>query len=144
MAKIISTEIESQKISSSYSLLKIAIIGALIGLSYWILTLIIGNFTNSLRVSSDIATILTAVMGIIVMIRLNMVQPLIIAAASGLTLWGLTLWTNGLTIGEVIIWDILLYSLAYVLFSWLARYTRITPVLITMLIIIIAMRIAVS
>ena len=71
-----------------------------------------------------------------------MPQTLIINLAAAATLWGLAEWTNGLGWLEVVIWSVMLYGLAYVVFSWVARFTKATPVVISVIIIIIAARTA--
>lgn len=76
------------------------------------------------------------------MVRLRLAQPLIIAVVSAATLWGLADWTDGLSASEIVIWSMLLYVLAYALYSWVARYTKPMPVLATILIIVVIARIA--
>ncbi|HRN90771.1 MAG TPA: hypothetical protein PLZ58_02270 [Candidatus Saccharibacteria bacterium] len=158
MAKVIKEEtIQAQVISPIYSAWRITAVGAALGAVYWGLTALIdyfiitpvfcrsaGNTTvclNSVSVSGDIATILVAVIGIAIMIRLRIMQPLIIAVASAAVLWGLGGWTNGLAWGEIVAWSALLYGLAYLLFSWIARYNRIVPVLVYIVAIILIIRI---
>ena len=144
MVKIISTDIQSQTISSTYSIYKTAILGAMLGLLFLALTLIIGSFVSSLKVSGDIAAILTALAGIIIMVKLNMTQPLIVAIASAMALWSLALLTNGLAPSELVVWNVMLYGLSYLLFSWLVRYTKLSTVIVTISAIIIVIRIIVS
>ena len=144
MAEVIIEDAEPQMFSAAYSIWKIALVGALIGFLYWCLTAFIGIIIDSASVSGDIATILVATLGVIVMLRLSMFQPLVIALASGLALWGLANLTSGLAWFEIIAWNILLYTLAYTLFSWIARYNRVIPVLAIITIIIIAVRVVVS
>ena len=158
MAKVIETDIESRAIGASYSLWQIASVGAALGALYWCLTALIERYIidpifcrsvssaltclNSTSISGDIATILIAAIGITVILRLYMARPLIIAIAVGASLWGLAMWTNGLMWGEAIAWSMLLYGLAYTLFSWIARYTRVIPVLVVMMLIVVAVRFA--
>ncbi len=146
--------------SSPYSLWLIALVGSALGALYWCLTAItekylidpifckttseIATCMQSTAISGDVATILVAAIGIVVMVSLKMVRPLIIALSSGAVLWGLASMSSGLAWGEVIIWNIALYCLAYILFSWIARYSRIRNVLVTMLIIIVVARIALA
>lgn len=158
MAKVIKEEtIQAQTISPVYSPWRIAAVGAVLGVAYWALTAIIdyliispvfcrptGNVSiciNSISVSGDIATILVAVVGIAIMVRLRFMQPLIIAVASAAVLWGLSGWTNGLLWGEIVAWSALLYGLSYLLFSWVSRYTRIVPVMIYVVAIVLVLRI---
>lgn len=157
MAKIIKSDVESQIINNSYSVWKVILIGALMGLAFWVITALIDKFiissalchttskslscVNSILVSGNIATVLIAVIGTIAMILLRMAQPLIIAATTAAALWGLAQWTSGLSVVEIIIWSVVTYVLAYLLFSWITRYDRILPVLITILLIIAIVRI---
>ena len=142
MAKVISTDTQPQSINTSYSLWRIAIIGLILGFIYWGLTALLEQYTNSLGISGNIATIIVATLGIIAMVRLQLVQPLIVAIVSGATLWGMAEWTNGLVMVEIVIWSMLLYGLTYVLFSWIARYAKPIPVLTVIMIIVIVARIA--
>ena len=143
MAKVIKSDIESQTFSSSYTLWKIFLVGILLGIAYWVLTKLVDYYVNSTNISGDIMTIIVAVIGIAVMVRLRMAQPLIVACATAASLWGIFSWISGLGWIESIVWVILMYGISYVLFSWIARYTRVLPVLVIMIIIIITVRIAV-
>ena len=142
MAKVINNDTQPQSISESYSLWRIALVGIALGAIYGGLSPLIQRYINSTEVSGDIATILVATLGIIVMLRLHMAQPLIVGVTTAVTLWGLAQWTGGLNSSEAVAWSVLLYGLAYILFSWVARYARALPVLITVIIIIVAVRIA--
>ena len=143
MAKIIESDALPQTISSSYSWWQNASLGIFLGVIYWGLVLLIGNYVSSKDISSNIATIITATMGIVFMLRLQMAQPLIINVASALSLWGLLSWLSGLNAIETVGWMLLLYGLCYVLFSWLARIVRVTPLIIMVIIAVIAIRVAV-
>jgi len=158
MAKVIPIDENVSSDTISYSIKAIALLGALLGLGFWLLSTLLNQLIiqpifcqsttgaatclKSLSMSGDIATILIATVGIMLMINLKMVRPLIISVSSAAVLWGLSVWTSGLGWIEAIIWSILLYTVAYVLFSWIARYLLIKPVLIVMLLIIVAARIA--
>jgi hypothetical protein len=160
MAKIIATNTESQAVRSSYSWWKVALIGVILGVIYYYLTLVLNHYVispvacrsvlnasaclNSDGMSGDMATILVAAIGIVIMLCFHMTRPLIVAVASGVALWGLARWTDGLSWVEIIAWSALLYGLAYSLFSWLARYVKIVPVLIAMTVIVITMRVIVT
>lgn len=157
MAKIITNNTESQLISGTYSVWKIALIGVASGLLYWLLTVLISAYIihpifchsssnaltclSSTAISGNIATILVAVIGVIAMVRFYMAQPLIVAVTAAAALWGLSQWTIGLPVAEIIIFSLITYVLAYILFSWVTRYDRIWPVLVVILIIIMATRI---
>lgn len=141
MAKIINSNVESRTINSSYSLWKNTLIGVMCGLVFLGLAALISQNSNSFTIPGDVATILAATVGVIVMIFLRMTRPLLVASASAVSLWGLSQMTNGLSWFEVVIWTVLLYGLAYALFSWVSRYTRMVPVLIVIITIIVIVRI---
>ena len=142
MAKIIKTN-ENQTISTQYSVWRIALVGAFLGVIYCGFILILNSFLPEVS-SGYISTILIAILGIAIMVYLNMFQPLIIAMASGIVLWGLSNWTSGLIWGEVVAWSAFLYSLSYILFSWIARYTRPTVVVVFISLIVVIARVVVS
>jgi hypothetical protein len=142
MAKIIESDTERHVISKQYSLWRIILIGALLGVFHYYLTVFIGRYVDSTITSGDIATVLVATAGIIIMISLRMTQPLIIAIASGVALWGLAQWTDGLVWSEAVAWSVLLYGLSYTLFSWIARYTLAIPVVSATVLVVILVRVA--
>jgi len=157
MAKLIQSDDEPQLISNTYPFWKVLIIGIGLGLLYYLLTIIIQKYIitpifcdstsgvsacqNSLGVSGDISMIITAMVGIAIMVVSHMFQPLIIALATAATLWGMALWTDGLSILEIAGWSVLGFVLSYILYSWITRYSRTVPVLIIILSIIITARI---
>ena len=143
MAKIISSSTDLQAPGVVYSVWKIALTGAALGAIFWGLTSFLVGFL-SLAVAGDIATILVLIAGVGLMIFLRMPQPLITALASAASLWGLATWSDGLGWAEVLAWGVGLYCLAYILFSWAARYVKIVPAVAAILVIVIIARIVVS
>ena len=158
MAKVIERDIQSQEISDFYPFWKVAIIGVASGLLFWLSTFLLEKFvisplfcntigddtacTSALLISGNIASVIVALSGIVVMIKMKMTQPLIVAVTTAAALWGLAQWTSGLSILEVITWSVLTYLVSYLLFSWIVRYDRIWPVVVIILIIVMAVRIA--
>lgn len=136
MAKILSKNIESSNVSNYFPLMQIIIVGMILGLLFWGSNIILSRFVSSPEISGNIATVIVATIGLGVMATLRAVRPIIIVIASAVTLWGLASWTNGLSLWEVIAWDVLLYSLAYVVFSWISRYLKVMPVLIFVIIVV--------
>jgi Na+-driven multidrug efflux pump len=141
VAKIIDSDIDSQSVSKSDPIWQIVLVGIILGVLYWWLTAFLLNFVNLIGVAGDIATILVATIGIVIMLNLRMTRPLLVALASAISLWGLAKLTDGLNWFEIIIWSVLVYSLSYLLFSWLNRYKRVVPILITAIIIVVIVRI---
>ena len=160
MAKIINSEVESQVLSSTYYLWRVILIGIFLGLLYWLFTVFIekyiigaflcnSSFSNLIcldlvLISGNIASIIIAVISTLVMLKLGLSRPLVVAVAVMIALWGLSSWTIGLSTGEIILGDVVTYFLAYLLFSWIARYMKTVTVLITIFIVIIMVRIAVN
>jgi len=142
MARIIDSRIESRTVSDYFPVIQIVVVGLILGLLFWGLNALIGRFTNSLTVSGDIATILVATIGLIVIVTMRMARPIIIVLACAATLWGLAGLTSSFSLGEMIAWDVILYALAYVLFSWISRFSRAVPVLISIITIVVIARIA--
>ena len=157
MAKVIVDETQPQAVSLSYSWWRIALVGAAIGIIYWALTAVVSHFiidqlfcrssvsalacSNSVGLAGNIASILIAAVGLVVLVRLRVLRPLIVVVATAIVSWGLASWTEGLAWGEIAFWSALLYSLSYVLFSWISRYSRTIPVLISVALVVIVARI---
>lgn len=142
MAKIINTSISSDNVViSNDALWQPAALGAFLGSLYWLIATVIDPLTKSATIPSDVATIIVATTGIAVMVHYRMAQPLIIASSVALSLWGFTYLTSGLTAGEAFAWSVFLYTLGYVTFSWIARFTKLLPVLVIAIAVIILSRI---
>ena len=160
MAQVILDDNQPRSVSLSYSWWMVALIGASIGVLYWLLTLAVGHFiidplfcgsssnavtcANSVGVAGNVAGVLVATIGLGVLVRLQVLRPLIIAVSTAIILWGLSGWTEGLGWAEVAIWSIVLYALSYVLFSWISRYARSVPVLMAALAIVVIARIVLA
>lgn len=144
MAEIIVENDELNPTFVPYSVWRVCLIGVTLGFLYWGLTSVINLATNSISIAGDITTVIIATFAILLMVRLRMAQPLIIAVSSGLALWGLAGWTSGLPTYEVVIWSILLYGLSYTLFSWITKINQVVPVLSLVALSIIAVRIILS
>lgn len=141
MAKVIKSDTEPQSINSSYSLWRVTLVGVVLGTIFWILSSFLGNYIQPTETAGNIATILVATLGIMIMLRYHMAQSVVIAVATGVTLWGLAQLTRGLTWFEAVVWSVFLYGLAYALYSWMARYIKPVPILAAMLIIAVAARV---
>jgi hypothetical protein len=144
VAKVIDSVIDSQPVSKFNPVWHIILIGAFLGVLYCGLTSYLSKFIGLTSVAGDISTIIIATIGIILMLNLGMARPLLVAVASAISLWGLSKLTDGLGWLELLIWSALIYGLAYLLFSWLTRYKKIIPVLITAIIVVIIVRITIT
>lgn len=160
MAEVIQEERYPQAISTSFSWWQIALTGAAIGALYFLLTSLIGRFfidplycktaveaaacANSVSISGNIASILVATVGLGVLVSLRVFRPIIVVGATAILLWGLSAWTVGLGWGEIVAWSALVYALAYVLFSWICRYSRTVSVVVVSLLVSVVARIVTS
>lgn len=157
MARLILNDSYPSEVSSLYSWWKITIVGFSTGVLYWILTILINQFvvepmfcganlnaqicSGSIEMAGNLANIVVALVGLFVLVRLGVLRPLIVAVSSAVVLWGLAGWTSGLFWLEVAGWSVLLFVLNYVLFSWLARYTKSIAVIIMTLVVVVTIRI---
>lgn len=87
--------------------------------------------TESLVVSSGIATIIAAVVGLLGLVRTGVYRPLLVVAATSVGLWGLGAFVSGLSWYEGLAWAGILYALHYVAFFWLARQRSLISALLT-------------
>jgi hypothetical protein len=158
MAKVVETEVDSRIIIESFPVVKVLALGVFSGILFFIISFLFERYLlrasscidgsvscgESIRVAGDIASIVVALFGVIFMIKLRMIQPLIVAVTTAAVLWGLASWTFGLPLWEVIGWSLITYVVSYLLFSWVVRYDRLWPVLISILIIVMIIRVLVN
>ena len=146
MARLIVPDSDSTMVAHTYNWWQIALLGASIGVLQWGLSLLIGGFVvdqilcrsttiiascaQSAVVAGNIATIMTSVIGLVVLVRMRVLRPIVVVVASAVLLWSLPVMSAGLAWGEVVFWSALLYGLAYSVFAWFSRYVRTIPVLL--------------
>lgn len=135
---------QAQKVDIFYPVWQIALLGAFSAIAFWILTTVINNFAiDSLKTSGNVAMIIVATIGVFVIVKLKMAQPLMVAIAVAASLWGLAVWTDGLSLSQIMLWNIIIYTFSYILFSWLARYDKAIVAMLMMLFVIAVIRIVV-
>lgn len=155
MARLIVPDTETTLVTHGYEWWRIALLGAAIGVLHWAIAAFVSTFVvdqllcrstvsiascaQSGIVAGDIATIIVAVIGLVILVRMKILRPLVVAVASAILLWGLPVMTNGLAPGEVIFWSAVTYGLTYSLFAWLSRYARTMPVLLSVAAVIALM-----
>lgn len=157
MARLTVEETYPQPVNRAYSWWRVALLGAALGVVYWTLTVLLGQYVaeplycgaslaasacvNSVNLAGDIAAIIVAVIGLIVLVRMHVLRPIVVVVATMIALWGLSGWTKGLNWGEIVFWCALLYGTSYVLFSWISRYIKTIPVLLGIGVIVAVARI---
>jgi len=121
---------------SPQTLVRVALLGALVGVASWLLTALIrqiifvplfcGDPANSMCVGATggagtIALFVVAVAGLLGLVRLGVYRPLLVVVAAAVSLWGIASWTAEFSWVESLLWTIVLYSLVYTVFTWLVR-----------------------
>jgi hypothetical protein len=157
MAQILITD--QQVVAESHiTWIRTILLGMGTGLLFWLLTVLIGHYviepltcrqvidaaqcTNATPLAGNISAIFVAILAIFTMIRIGAARPIIVAVASAAILWSLASWTQGLFWLEAIGWSVLLYGLAFALFSWITRHPLLWVTLVLSAIIVLAVRIA--
>lgn len=158
MAQVIITD--QQAVADHWSMwVRTVIVGAVTGIIFYELTLIIGRYiidpivcrniinaalcTDSTPLAGNIATILVGVVGLVAMVRMNIARPIITAVASAALLWQLASWTEGLFWLEALLWTAILYAGAYSLFGWIIRHEKLWVTITVSILIVLIVRIAV-
>ena len=134
--------------------LRVAITGAVVGLVTWMLAYALQRFVlgslfcgdeatceRAVDYSGAIALIVTAIVGVIVLVRSLVYRPLLIVLGAVVSLWGIVSWLSGLTILEQVGWMVLLFALAYSAYAWLARVRNVVVMLILVALLLIASRV---
>ncbi len=133
-------------------------IGAAVGLAYWVATILLGRYiveplacrdiataatcVGSIGLAGKIASVLLATVALLVMIRLSLFRPIIIAVAAAVLLWDLSVWTTGLFWAEALAWSVVLCALSYALFGWIARQFGLIVAIIIAAVLAVGIRVA--
>ena len=133
-------------------------IGLIVGLAYWVTTVLLTRYVveplacrdiataascvGAIGIAGKIATVLLATLSLLVMIRVSLFRPIIIAVATAVVLWNLSVYTTGLFWAEALAWSIVLYGLSYALFGWIARQMNLVLAIIVAVVVAVMIRIA--
>ncbi|MFZ2836561.1 MAG: hypothetical protein WAZ21_04535 [Candidatus Saccharimonadales bacterium] len=136
---------------------QVAILGAILGAIAWLVAVAISNFVidplfckadggnfsvcaQGGLLASNIASLLVGGLAVVALLRLGIFRPLLIALAVVITLWGLGPWMGALAWYESLAWTVVLYAVAYLTFSWLARIRIFWIALLATVVVIVATR----
>ena len=131
---------------------KIALLGAALGLAAWALTYVLERYVLSSILcggevcaqgtvyAGNIAGVVIAIVGVAVLVRMGIYRPLLIALGAVISLWGLAAWLNGMNVLESVGWTALLYVFAYSAYAWLARIRNVVIMLVLITALVIASR----
>lgn len=160
MARDIVIEERPAVIVGRSSFITSTVIGAVVGFVGWLLMLGIYHWVlnpvfcrsadtatacaNSGLTSWIIAFAIMSVVGLFMLIRANVFRPLLIVVAAFVTLWALGLWFLPLVWWLGLIWNTILFALAYALYAWLASADRFIFALIAIVVLVIIMRLVAS
>lgn len=152
------TQAESNNITSIVDMrpdvvVRVALLGLAIGVVAWALTFGLRRYavgpilcpttgsqdacSSTASVSGNIALILTAVAGMLGMVRLGVYRPMLVAIAAVLALWGIGGWLSNIVWYEAIGWSALIYMVTYVALSWLVRPRNLIIVVVVLIALIL-------
>ena len=135
--------------------LKVAVTGLVLGVVAWGLTMLLERFvlrglfcgdpssaacTNITAISGNIAAVVIAIIGVIVLVRLSVFRPLLIVLGAAISLWGLAAWLANVSMVEQVAWSAALYALLYSLYAWIARIRHAVVVLVVFGLVAVATR----
>jgi hypothetical protein len=142
-------------VMSGRKLLSIIVIGMLIGLMVWGLTWLLDTYiykallchtatakqcVSSSQYAMITATIISAIVGLLGLVRLQVYRPLLIVIASFISLWGLVSLVLPMAWYVELITIIGLYGLSFGLFAWVARIRHFLVASIVVILLVIAVR----
>lgn len=139
-------------------LIQVAVLGAIVGVIGWLLSLFIGQLIltpvmcgdtarsgcAAVSVGGGIATVLAGLTGLMGLVRLSVYRPLLIVLAVVVSLWGMSDWVHSLAWFEALSWSVLLYGFAYTTFAWLVRPRQFVPVLVIVAVVVLLIRLLAS
>lgn len=144
---------------STQALLQVALLGAGLGVLYWLLTLLVrqivfvplfcGDSSNSMCVGATggagvVALIIVSIVGLLGLVRLAMYRPLLVVIAAAVALWGLAGWTANLFWIEALLVSALLFALCYAAFTWVVRPRPFALAAALTVVLVILARVAAS
>lgn len=137
------------------SSMRIALVGAVVGLLTWGLAQLLERFvlsglfcgdeashvcTNVVVYSGNIAAVVMAVIGVVALVRMSVYRPLLIALGAIISLWSLAAWVQSLGLVEQVAWTTGLYVIFYSVYAWVARIRSVAVVLVVFAIIAVTSR----
>lgn len=160
MAKFENIEEQTVKISPFVSLTARDIVSTFVaglivgvvylGAMYLLNTYVFGNVLCRAQSSADcsqapaysmiVASVLSGLIGIVMLVRLRIYRPLLIVAASLISLWGLGALLLGLPLYIAFIISAVLFGLSYAVFTWFIRIRSFILALVAVVVLIVVLR----
>lgn len=130
------------------------VIGALVGIGGWAIDLFLQRYfiepvfcasPDSVGVcenGSTIAWVLSHVLvvgaSVVAMVGAMIYRPLLVALAALITVWGMGGWLDGLVWWNAMLWQALIFALAYGVYAWIARTVQFwIAALVTLLVVVL-------
>lgn len=159
MAKVIHNE-RSTVVEPWWVKINSVYVGFAMGLSWWVLTAILRHYVveplacrdlstatacvNAVSVSGNVAAILVAIIGTLLLVRFVQPRPIIIALATAALLWSLGGILDGIVWYATAAWALFFYTTSYGLFSFVARIKWLWVAITTALVIVVAVRLLIA
>lgn len=140
-------------------LLQVFIVGAVIGLTVWALTLFLERYVfeailchgsatlnceSGMQYAEAASTIIGAGVGLYFLAKAQVYRPLLVVLAAAASLWGIISVVQLLPWYGIGLSIVLLYASAYAMYSWIARLRVFWFVMILLLVVIVAVRLIFS
>lgn len=136
-------------------LLRVVLVGALVGLVTWGLAHILDTYVfkgiicqgsatmkceSSFNYASSSAMIVAAALGALALAKLQVFRSLLAVIATTVGLWGLVVMVEELSWQVAVLLSVLLFAVAYSVFTWVARIRSFLMTLISMGVLVVATR----
>lgn len=145
--------------SDQRSAIGAAITGFMVGAAGWLMSMAIQAWviepifcrsTQTYNVCSNggtvawvIALIMVSIVGLLSLVRTGVFRPLLVVLATLSALWGASAWLGPLPWWQALLWQGLLFAVAYSLFAWVARFKSFLISLILTIVVVILARLVV-
>lgn len=136
------------------TVVQVILLGVIVGAATWLLALLIDKFILSALMcgsaesceaatitGGNIALVLTAIGGLLGLVKLGVYRPLLVVIAASIVLWSLSASLLGVQWYEALAWTVLLYAVCYVAFSWFVRPRFFLASIILVMAVVIVARI---
>jgi hypothetical protein len=142
---------------SNRDLLSILVLGGIAGLLIWGLGLVLdryvfdvflcqngvgGQCSHAMDYAAGVAVVIGSILALAGLIRLRVYRPLLAVLATAISLWGVVQLTWGMKWYWGILVAIIMYLLAYGLYTWAARLRLFWIALAVTAVLVIAVRLA--
>ena len=140
---------------SAGQLVRIIAWGAVIGLMVWGLSMLLDMYVFKTLICKGVcpsgtlyaeaaASILLSGLGLFGLVKLQMFRPLLIALGALISLWGLVTVFGSLPWYGTMLLSGAAYGMAYGTFAWITRVRSFWTVLVILVVIVVAVRLAIN